>query len=87
MIFVTLNPKKIRCEHLADLSNSDVATLPWEIQEKSFSTVLFIRTSDYFRYLRGNQIATAVLQLQLFTYCCSVLPVICIALLPRWTSL
>ena len=25
----------------------DVATLPWEIQKKSFSTVVFIHISDY----------------------------------------
>ena len=30
---------------------SDIATVPWEIQKKSFSTVLFIHTSDYSRYL------------------------------------
>ena len=29
-----------------------VATLPWEIQKKSFSAVLFIHTSDYLCYLR-----------------------------------
>jgi len=34
---------------------SDVATLPWEIQKKSFSTVLFIHTSDYLCYLRRKQ--------------------------------
>ena len=28
-----------------------VATLPWEIQKKSFSTVLFIHTLDYLCYL------------------------------------
>jgi len=26
---------------------SDVAIVPWEIQKKSFSTVLFIHTSDF----------------------------------------
>ena len=34
---------------------SDVVTLPWEIQKKSFSAVLFIHTSDYLRYLRRKQ--------------------------------
>jgi len=36
---------------------SDVATLPWKIKKKSFSTVLFIHTSDYLglRYLRRKQ--------------------------------
>jgi len=33
---------------------SDVATLPWEMQ-KSFSTILFIHTSDYLCYLRRKQ--------------------------------
>ena len=37
-------------------------------------------TSDYLRYVRRKQIATVVLQLQLFTYCCLVLPIICLAL-------
>jgi len=31
---------------------SDVATLPWEIQKKSFSTVLFVHTSGYLCYVR-----------------------------------
>jgi len=34
---------------------SDVATLPWDIQKKSFSTVLFIHTSDCLCYLRRKQ--------------------------------
>jgi len=34
---------------------SDVATLPREIQKKSFLAVLFIHTSDYLRYLRRKQ--------------------------------
>jgi len=34
---------------------SDIATLPWEIKKKLFSTILFIRTSDYFCYLRRKQ--------------------------------
>ena len=35
-----------------------VATLPWEIQKSHFSTVLFIHTSDYLRYLRSKQTVT-----------------------------
>jgi len=35
---------------------SDVDTLLWEIK-KSFSTVLFIHTSDYLRYVRSKQTA------------------------------
>ena len=34
---------------------SDVATLPWEIQKKSFSIVLFKHTSDYLWHLRRKQ--------------------------------
>jgi len=57
MIFGTLNPEKIWHEmpqtcppHL-----SDIATLPWEIQKKSCSTVLFIHNSDYLCHLRRKQ--------------------------------
>ena len=45
MIFGMLNPEKIRHENLTGFFPphlSDVATLTWEIQKKSFSTVLFI---------------------------------------------
>jgi len=42
---------QIRPSHL-----SDVATLLWEIQKKSFSTVLFIHTSDYLCYLRKQPV-------------------------------
>jgi len=44
MIFGTLNPEKIGREmlHICPPHLSDVATLPWEIQKKSFSTVLCI---------------------------------------------
>jgi len=61
---------------------SDVATLPWEIQKSHFSTLLFI----YFRIFTLSQKkinSNCVLQLQLFTYCCLVLPIICIALVLR----
>jgi len=44
-------------------------------------------TSDYLRYLRRKQIATVVLQLWLFYYCCLVLPIICIVLLLRLGTL
>ena len=35
-----------------------MATLPWEIKKSHFSTVSFIRTSDYLRYLRRKQTVT-----------------------------
>jgi len=38
---------------------------------------------SFYTYLRRKQIATVVLQLQLFTYCCLLLPIICIALVLR----
>jgi len=31
---------------------SDLATLPWEIQKKIISAVLFIHTCNYLRYFR-----------------------------------
>ena len=44
MIVGMWNPEKIWHENLTDCSPrlSDVATEPWEIEKKSFSTVLFI---------------------------------------------
>ena len=51
-----LNYEKIRHKmlHISPRHLSDVATLPWEIQKKSFSTV-FIHNSDYVCYLRRKQ--------------------------------
>jgi len=58
MIFGKLNPEAIAHEILqvSPPHLSDVATLPWEIQKKSFSTVLFIHTSDYLCYLRKQTV-------------------------------
>jgi len=53
-----------------------------ENPNKSFFNII-IHTSDYLRYLRRKRVATVVLQLWLFTYCCLVLPIICIALVLR----
>ena len=53
MIFGMLNPEKIRHENLTGFFPphlSDVATLTWEIQKKSFSTVLFIHSYDCLCY-------------------------------------
>jgi len=57
MIFGMWNPEKVSHENLTDCPPrlSDVTTVPWEIQKKSFSTVLFIHTSDYLRYLTRKQ--------------------------------
>jgi len=41
--------------HICPPHLSDVAILPWEIQKKSFSAVLFIRSCDYLRYLKRKQ--------------------------------
>ena len=38
--------------HICPPCLSDVATLPWEIQKVIFSTVLFMHTLDYLRYLK-----------------------------------
>jgi len=56
MIFGMFNPEKIWHEilQICPLYLWDIATLPWEIQKKSFSTVLFIHTSDYLCYLRRD---------------------------------
>jgi len=47
------NPEKIWHKNLTDWPPplSDVATVPREIEKKSFSTVLFIHTSNYLHYL------------------------------------
>ena len=45
----------------------------------SFFNIIFHYTPDCLRYLKRKQIATIVLQIQLFTYCCLVLSIICIA--------
>jgi len=57
MIFGMWNSEKIWHENLTHCPPrlSDVATVPWEIDEKSFSTVLFIHTSDYLHYLTRKQ--------------------------------
>jgi len=57
MIFGMINCEKIWHEILQTCPPhlSDVATLPLEIRKKSFSTVLFIHTSDYLSYLRRKQ--------------------------------
>jgi len=59
-----------------------VATLAWEIPKVIFHHY-YSYTSHYLRYLGRKQIATFVLQLYLFTYCCLMLPIICIALVLR----
>jgi len=41
---------------------SDVATLPWEVQNVTFQHY-YSYTSDYLHYLRRKQIAPVVLQL------------------------
>jgi len=57
MIFGTLNPEKIWHENLTGLSTSPVRRSYFTLgnRKKSFSTVLFIHTSDYLCYLRSKQ--------------------------------
>ena len=61
---------------------SDVATLPWEIQKSHFSTLLFIyvRLFTSFQKKTNSNSCTADLA---FTYCRLVLPIICIAVVLR----
>ena len=49
IVFGVLNPEKIwhRSLYIWPAYLYTVATLPWEIQKKSFLTVLFVHTSDY----------------------------------------
>ena len=60
MIFGVLNLRKfdIKILQICPPHVSDVATLPWEIQKKSFPAVSFIRTSDYLRYLKKQTVIT-----------------------------
>jgi len=63
MIFGMLNPPKISHEGLTDLSTSPVRGSHFTLRnpKKSFSTVLFIHTSDYLRYFRRKQIVNHLL--------------------------
>ena len=56
-----------------------VTTLPWEIQKRHFSTVLLIATSDYYVISKETN-CNCCTAAYLFTYCCLLLPIICIAL-------
>ena len=56
-----------------------VTTLPWEIQNSHFSTVLLIETSDYY-IISEETNCNCCTAAYLFSYCCLLLPVICLAL-------
>ena len=56
-----------------------VTTLPWEIQKSHFSTCLLIETSDYY-IISEETNCNCCTSAYLFTYCCLLLPVVCIAL-------
>ena len=60
MIFGVLNPEKIWHQQLIQLPTSPVYCSPFTFwnPKKSFSTVLFIHTSDYLHHLRRKQTAT-----------------------------
>jgi len=57
MIFGTLNPEKIWHESLTDLFMSPVRCSHFTLgnPKKSFWTVLFLHTSDYWHYLKREQ--------------------------------
>jgi len=57
-----------------------VATLPWEIQKSHFSTVFFIQTSDYY-IISEETNCSCCSAAYVFTYCCLLLSIICVALL------
>jgi len=56
-----------------------VTTLPWEIQNSHFSTVLFIQTSYYYVISEETNFNCCTAA-YLFTYRCLLLPIICVAL-------
>ena len=83
MIFGVRNPAKkfvINSLYTCPPCPHTVATLTWEIQKSHFSTVSFKHTSDYLRYLEKKQTATVCTATYLFTYCCLLLAIICVAL-------
>ena len=67
-----MSTSPVRCSHFI-LGNP---------KKSFFNIIIHIRQIIYVSSEK-KQIATVVLQLQLFTYCCLVLPVICIALVLR----
>jgi len=60
MIFGVLNPDKIWHQKLVLLPTSPIYCSHFTLgnSKSHFSTVLFIRTSDYLRYLRRKQTVT-----------------------------
>jgi len=56
-----------------------VTTLPWEIQKSHYSTVLLIETSDYYIISEETK-CNCCTAAYLFSYCCLLLPIICVAL-------
>ena len=55
-----------------------VTTLPWEIQKNHFATVLLIETSGYY-IISEETNCNCCTAAYLFTYCCLLLSVICVA--------
>ena len=77
-----LNPEKISLERLTQLSTLPVTCSLFTLgnPKKIIFQHDYSYTSDYLRYLRRKQIASVAMQLKLSTYCCLMLPIICIAL-------
>jgi len=56
-----------------------VTTLPWEIENSHFSTVLEIQTSYYY-VISEETNCNCCIAAYLFTYCCLLLPIICLSI-------
>jgi len=56
-----------------------VTTLPREILKSHFSTVLLVETSDYY-IISEETNCNCCTAAYLFTYCCLLFPIICVAL-------
>jgi len=76
-----LNPEKISLEHLTQLSTLPVTCSLFTLgnPKKSFFNMI-IHILQIIYIIRRKQIASVALQFKLFTYCCLMLPIICIAL-------
>jgi len=79
-----LNLEKIWHEQLTDLSTSLLRCSHFILgnPKSHFSALLFIRTSDL-RLCQKKTNCSCKTAAYLFTFCCIMVPIICIALLPR----
>ena len=77
--YVQCVPKNVNGLYICPPYLYTVTTLPWEIQKSHFSTVLFIETSDYYVISEETNCNCCTAACK-FTYCCLLLPIICVAL-------